>query len=595
MERQETDRATLMTNISLSDFIDPSNMSECLYTSRENDCTLLETKNISSTSHRQSSNINRDEDNINDTEKRKRDESLPIMVLNVSDNQDCSLDKGKEKALCVTADTCTINQRDYSSKHSCSQQEITGSTDLRNSDSEAITDFASSDEVLVQLKIEKDFDLKGSSIFHSDLNQKSVLTDHEMIMLKHGKETSTFMENYSMTILPGHLDELSNKIALESHTAKLCEGLRLCGKKDCEIVYQTAVYSPSAEIKVAPDRDLYQESNSSPLQKLSSNCSIESQVRTGEAPKKRRLETNKKVNNANKDNLSEREIMTASLVQEKDHSYFTAVITPATQIHILPVPETKIQTMISGSLVTDTKKKKSAKSKGPPPPVMKKPKNPFGKDVAHAKDKPRPYSELLQKNIKTGRRESALHHVTEDPHKSHLDLEKKAKMKGPPPPVPKKPLNPFVAIERNIVLPINASISKDTTGTLTRECCDYKPYMHRTVHEEEPKTIFAINRDNFLVTYSNSNTLDENVFLSFRPELVRQTGNAHMKRMQQSSICNVGNWENKVLEMTKTSDVKKSFSCQMERILSPKKGESLFIYLFIFRPFMSNKKCRGVC
>lgn len=295
MERQETDSATLMTNISLSNFIDTPNMS---YTSRENDCTLLETNNISSTSHRQSSNINRDEDNMNDTEKRKRDESLPITVLDVSENQDCSLNKGKEKALCVITDTCRINQRDYLSKHSCSEQETSASSDLRNS--EAITDFTSSDEVLVHLKIEKDFDLKGSSTFHSDLNQNIVLTDHEMIMLKHGKETSTFMENYSMTILPGHLDELSNKITLESHTAKLYEGLRLCGKRDCEILYEKAVYSPSAEIKVAPDRDLYQESNRPPLQKLSSNCSIESQVGTGEAPKKRRLESNKEVNNANK-------------------------------------------------------------------------------------------------------------------------------------------------------------------------------------------------------------------------------------------------------------------------------------------------------
>ncbi|XP_017351661.1 coronin-1C-A isoform X3 [Ictalurus punctatus] len=326
-----------------------------------------------------------------------------------------------------------------------------------------------------------------------------------------------------------------------------------------------------AEIKVAPDRDLYQESNRPPLQKLSSNCSIESQVGTGEAPKKRRLESNKEVNNANKDNVGEREIMTASLVQEKDPSYFTAVITPPAQIHILPVPETKIQTMSSDSLVTDTQKKKSAKSKGPPPPVMKKPKNPFGKDVAHAIDKPRPYSELLQKNIKTGRRESALHNVTEDFDKSHPDLEKQAKMKGPPPPVPKKPLNPFVAIERDNVLPINASISKDTTDIITCESCDYKPYMHRAVHEEEPKTIFAIDRDNFPVTYSNSNTLDENVFMSFRPELIKQTDNSHKKRMQQSSIANVGNWENKVLEMPKTSDIKKPFSCQMERILSPKK------------------------
>lgn len=315
--------------------------------------------------------------------------------------------------------------------------------------------------------------------------------------------------------------------------------------------------------------------------------------------------------------------MTASLIQEKDPSYFTAVITPTTQIHILPVPETKIQSMISKTLDRDTPKQKSAKSKGPPPPVPKKPKNPFGKDAAHAIDKHRPYSDLLQKNIKMGRRESALHYVTEDFDKSLPDLdmmsfcpgtlgspsymcitggfdsgfqpevdaptidsdldedmdlwtkivdilpdpegldisqirhilEEKAKMKGPPPPIPKKPLNSFIAIERDI-LPINLSISKDTSGILTYENCGYKPYMHRIVHEEEPKTIFPTDRNNFLVTHSNANTL---------------------KRTQQSNRVNVGNQGKKVLEMKSKNvfDVKKPFSCQMERRLSPKKGESI--------------------
>lgn len=195
MEMQETDSIKLMTNLTLSDFIDPPNMSECLVSSRENDCVLPETNDISSISHRQRSNINRDEgrrDNMNDTEKRKRDESLPITVLNVSENQGCSLSKGKEKALCVTADVCRANHRDYSSKHICSQQETSASFDLTNSDPEANTYLTSPDEVLVQLKIQEDFELKGSNTFQSDLNQNNVLTDHEMIMLKHGKGTNIY-------------------------------------------------------------------------------------------------------------------------------------------------------------------------------------------------------------------------------------------------------------------------------------------------------------------------------------------------------------------------------------------------------------------
>lgn len=105
MEMQETDSTKLMTNLTLSDFVDPPNISECLVSSRENDCVLPETNAISSISPRQSSNINRNEgrrDNMNDTEKRKRDEALHITVLDASENQGSTLGKGKAKALCVT-------------------------------------------------------------------------------------------------------------------------------------------------------------------------------------------------------------------------------------------------------------------------------------------------------------------------------------------------------------------------------------------------------------------------------------------------------------------------------------------------------------
>ncbi|KAK3527317.1 hypothetical protein QTP86_020241, partial [Hemibagrus guttatus] len=324
-------------------------------------------------------------------------------------------------------------------------------------------------------------------------------------------------------------------------------------------------------------------------------------------------------------NVDERVTMTTSLKQEKDPSYFDAVITPTAQINILPAAETKIQSMSSDSLVRDTPIQKSAKSKGPPPPVPKKPKNPFGKDVNNAVDKPRSYSELLQKNIKMGRRESALH-VSEDKLPPDLDmlsfctstldspsymyitggfvtgfqpevdvptidpdldgedvdlwtrldvsqirhiLEKKAKMKGPPPPVPKKSLNPFVANESDNVLPISVSILKDTAGILTYESSDYKPYMYRTVQEEDTQAIFDADRDNFLVTCTSSDTLDDNAFLRFRPELIRQSYNLHEDRTHQSSSANVENHDIKVLEMSKTSHVKKP--CQKERRLSPKK------------------------
>lgn len=288
--------------------------------------------------------------------------------------------------------------------------------------------------------------------------------------------------------------------------------------------------------------------------------------------------------------------------------------------------------MISDSLVRDSPKQQSDQIKGPPPPVPKKPKNPFSKDVAHAIDKPRPYSELLQKNIKMGRRESAF--LTEDLDKSSLDLdmafcpgtldlsshmysgfvpesqpvsvhavcfnleheeknlwrnlvdivpetesmdisqinhmlEKKAKRKGPPPPVPKKPPNPFVTIESHVALPNNVSTSEDETSVLTYKHCDYKPY----VQEQEVKTRFPT--DNFLNIYSNSNTLDELFFLRHRPDLIGQTINVHEKSVEDSRRAAAGKRCNYVLKMSETSDVKKPFSHQTERKLSPKKGESI--------------------
>lgn len=110
MEMQETDNAKLMINLNMSDFTDPPKMPECLVSSRENDCVLFEIDDIS-TYHRESCDINRDEegrDNVNDMEKRKSEDSLPITVLDVPENQFCSLGNGKEKVLCVTSDACII-------------------------------------------------------------------------------------------------------------------------------------------------------------------------------------------------------------------------------------------------------------------------------------------------------------------------------------------------------------------------------------------------------------------------------------------------------------------------------------------------------
>lgn len=99
MEMEETDSAKLMTNLILTDIRDPPIMPELQVNSRENDCLLLETDDISTTNQRKTSNINMNEerkDHVNDMEKRESDEPLPIDVLNVPEIQDCSSGKGKE-------------------------------------------------------------------------------------------------------------------------------------------------------------------------------------------------------------------------------------------------------------------------------------------------------------------------------------------------------------------------------------------------------------------------------------------------------------------------------------------------------------------
>lgn len=234
MEMQESDKE--------SDFIDPPNMSEGLVSPREFECVLL--NNISSTSHRESSNINMDkEEKANIKDKSKMDDSLSFQI-------DCSFGKGEEKALCFTTDGSCINQRDYSS---FSQRKTPEFFDLTNCKPEVTADFTNSNEVLVQLKIEEAFELKQPGTFHLDLNQTSVLTN-------------------KIITSPGHQDILS-EVTLKPHIPLTTFGIE------------------------SPEEILPQESNSFPFQELSNHFSIPSQVETGEAPNKRRIKSNKEVNN----------------------------------------------------------------------------------------------------------------------------------------------------------------------------------------------------------------------------------------------------------------------------------------------------------
>lgn len=104
-----------------------------------------------------SSNINRYEDrrdSMNDMEKTKRNESLPIMVFNVPENQDCSLGKGKEEALCVTANVCDKSEEPLMQIYLFTKM-ISASFNQINSDPWAVTDHTSLNKVLFQLKLRK--------------------------------------------------------------------------------------------------------------------------------------------------------------------------------------------------------------------------------------------------------------------------------------------------------------------------------------------------------------------------------------------------------------------------------------------------------
>ncbi|XP_076867418.1 uncharacterized protein coro1cb isoform X2 [Brachyhypopomus gauderio] len=153
-------------------------------------------------------------------------------------------------------------------------------------------------------------------------------------------------------------------------------------------------------------------------------------------------------------------------------------------------------------------------------------------------------------------------------------LEKKAKLKGPPPPVPKKPPNPFVPAVTEKDVPTD-SLSKGMC-----EKCDYAPYLTRILDKEEINLTSVTNRDTYRSLRGDSCTLDDNGLARFRPvsELIKETDQTREKRAHQSTKANLteskanhGNQSIKVMNMTKSFDVKKTDQSQMERRLSPKK------------------------
>lgn len=299
----------------------------------------------------------------------------------------------------------------------------------------------------------------------------------------------------------------------------------------------------------------------------------------------------------------------------------------------LYLPHAEIQSMIPDILSSDPRGDK--KTKGPPPPVPKKPKNPFKKgrkgSASHSVDEPREYSDLLLKNIKMGRRQAALepfedfnthpscldmlpycmsietdipgHRLAfydelvandldsstvtgEDPREDELKdlsmsqlrplLERKAKIKGPPPPVPKKPRNPFA----------EPDVEKISGNVNYPSKCNSERYMD--IVDEEQATPTMPKRYSRLacrIPSSDSSGSEEDELSRFRPvaELIRDTNKIQEKVIRHSRTnirearpdVTVGSQSLKVSQMKTAFDVKKAPN-KMERRSSPKRGKTDF-------------------
>uniref|UniRef100_A0A8B9KRV1 Coronin n=1 Tax=Astyanax mexicanus TaxID=7994 RepID=A0A8B9KRV1_ASTMX len=173
---------------------------------------------------------------------------------------------------------------------------------------------------------------------------------------------------------------------------------------------------------------------------------------------------------------------------------------------------------------------------------------------------------------------------TLDTSKMRKMLQKKAKRKGPPPPVPKKPAAPFTPTEIEKVLPITDTIyPEDVVSDLKSEKVYYKPYLGKNMAEDEFEQPLVSNRDVLAVDDALSSELcdvDGNGFSRYRPvsELIRETNQLREKRTHQSSRTNptesmtaARRQPIKLLQKTQTADDKKPSPSDEEKRQSQKK------------------------
>ncbi|XP_021332180.1 uncharacterized protein coro1cb isoform X1 [Danio rerio] len=284
-------------------------------------------------------------------------------------------------------------------------------TTLDSFDSDTVIECRNADTALVQLRIEEDFEQKALSTFHPDLSQSNAVFHTEKKNCDKG--AFAVMEKHSTVLSSESLTESSAKkvcVSNAPHPAK--NGLwgtdAPCVKRDSESVYPKAVQARSTEWRKDCDGPPNRRRNTSPLFELSGGNGKIQDVRLGKGvcdPKIYMLDdsntevkeilSNGKcldqmiVNQFNSFSHSDldatRVAQKASLQREKEPLYFTAVITPTCQIYTFPDQEDS-QFYV-------------------------------------------PHSQIQN--------------MMPDISAEDNQTDKKAKIKGPPPPVPKKPKNPF--------------------------------------------------------------------------------------------------------------------------------------------------------
>ncbi|XP_016409008.1 uncharacterized protein LOC107740952 isoform X3 [Sinocyclocheilus rhinocerous] len=266
--------------------------------------------------------------------------------------------------------------------------------------------------------------------------------------------------------------------------------------------------------------------------------------------------------------------------------------------------------------------------------------------ASHSTDEPIKYSDILLRNIKMGRRQEALESVEDfNMHPSCLDmspyyiespfymcmslepeaadipryylapydeivapdcdnllgtlddeelkemdmsqlrplLKKKAKIKGPPPPVPKKPQNQFAKTDTEKSQASKDSDLENVDQPLKYGRCDSESYMMDPEDEEDPEPTTVSTRYPYTacrIPRSDSSASEENELSRYRPvsELIRDSNKTQEKVIHHSRTnimearpdVTVGSQSLKVWQMKRAFDVQIS-SHKMERRSSPKK------------------------